>query len=61
MAKVLTAAANDHYKASMEHAKHFKKDAAADPEEFVNQFINSRKGYYEMQAYKEIIMQSPST
>ena len=39
MAKVLTAAANDHYKESMEHAKHFKKDAAADPEEFVNQFI----------------------
>ena len=58
MAKILTTASNDLYKESMDAWKHFRKEPSADPEEFVNQFINSRKGYYEMQAYKEIVMQS---
>ena len=59
MAKVLTAASNECYKASIDATKSYRKDPEADADEFINTFINSRKGYYELQTYKEIVMQSP--
>ena len=58
MAKILSAASNDNYKESMEVAKNFRKQPEFDVDEFVTQFINSRKRSYEMQAYKDIVLQS---
>ena len=61
LAKVLSTAANEHYKASIDAQKTFRKEADADPEEYVKQFINSRKQYYELKAYQDIVKQSPQT
>ena len=58
MAKILSSAANSYYKESIEVAKNFKKQPDADVDEFVEKFINSRKGHYEMEAYKDIILQA---
>ena len=57
MAKVLQAEGKNAYNESLSMTKSFKK-GEIDPNEYMNKFIASRKRYYEMKEYTEIILHS---
>lgn len=57
MAKILQAEGTSAYNESLHTTKSFKK-GEIDPNEYMNKFIASRKRYYEMKEYTEIILHS---
>lgn len=57
MAKILQADGSTAYNESLAIAKSFKK-GEINPNEYMKNFINSRKRYYEMMEYSAVVCQS---
>ena len=57
--KVLRAAANEKYKVGTQAQKNFNKGSGMTKDEFLDQFINSRKEFYALQSYQEVVKCAP--
>ena len=56
--KVLKQAANEKYKQGRKAQQNFTKNAGG-KDDFLKEFIQSRKEYYQLQAYTDVVVQAP--